>query len=256
MASDREFLTRLFANASGLVGPDELHARENTLPEPVRRYLHYAIAEGAQAIGTVRMQHGGDFRTKPDQRWFAIEGQQYFTAAHPGFVWKARIRPLPFLWIDARDSLVADRGNMLVKLVSVVPIADASSPEIDQGARLRWLAECCWFPYAFVGTCVGWTPIDARSARVAVRSSGLPVSAIVEVDDEGKLVGLRAERYRDVGGGKAVLTPWIGQYSDYRRFGGFRVPSFVDVRWLLDDQEFSYARFRILTIEYNLPKPF
>ena len=256
MASDRECLTELFAAASGVVGEDELGVRRDSLPEPVRRYLHYAIAEGAQPIRTVRMQHGGHFRTKPDQRWFAIKGQQYFTAAHPGFVWKARIRPAPFLWIDARDSLVAGRGNMLVKLVSTFRIADATGPEIDQGATLRWLAECCWFPYAFVGSCVEWTPIDGRAARMAVRRGGLPVSAIIEVDDEGKLAGLCAERYRDVGGGKALLTPWIGRYSDYRSFGGFRVPSFVDVRWLLDDQEFSYARFRILTIEYNPPSPF
>src|SRR5262249_11530139 len=136
-----------------------------------------------------------------DQRWFAIKGQQYFTAAHPGFVWKATIRPLPFVWIDARDSLVEGRGNMLVKLVSTFRIADAPGPEVDQGATLRWLAESCWFPYAFVGSCVEWTPIADRSARMAIRRSGLPVNAIVEVDDEGKLVGLHAERYRDVGGG-------------------------------------------------------
>jgi hypothetical protein len=256
MPSDRECLTGLFSSASGFVGPDELRARRNALPEPVRRYLQYAIGDGAQAIRTVRMQHGGHFRTKPDQRWLAIKGQQYFTAAQPGFVWKASIRPVPFLWIDARDCLLEGRGNMLVKLASLFPIADASGPEIDQGSTLRWLAECCWFPYGFVSSFVEWTPIDARSSRAAVRSAGLPVSAILEVDDEGRLVGLSAERYRDIGGGKAVATPWRGHYSDYRTFDGFRVPSFVDVGWLLEDREFSYARFRIQTIEYNVAERF
>jgi uncharacterized protein DUF6544 len=249
-------LQRLFSIAQGAVGTRELRARRDSLPDPVGRYLRYAISDGAPAISTVRMKHGGTFRTKPDQRWFTIKGQQYFTAAQPGFVWNASIWPLPFLWIEARDCLLGNHGNMLVKLASVFTIADASGPEIDQGAALRWLAECAWFPYAFVGSQVEWTPIDAHSARVSLRRDGLPVSAIVEFDDEGKLASLRAERYRDVGGGTAALTRWAGTYSDYRSVDGFRVPYLVDVRWILDGQEFSYARFRITTIEYGVPKQF
>jgi hypothetical protein len=62
---------------------------------------------------------------------------------------------------------------------------------------------------------------------------------------------VRAERYRDVGG-KAVLTPWTGRYGDYREFGGFRVPASVEVAWDLEKEPFSYARFRITTLQYNV----
>jgi len=67
---------------------------------------------------------------------------------------------------------------------------------------------------------------------------------------------LRADRYRDVGDGTAVVTPWIGRYSDYRDFDGLLVPSFVGVMWLLPDGEFSYARFRVTALEYNVAARF
>jgi hypothetical protein len=78
------------------------------------------------------------------------------------------------------------------------------------------------------------------------------VSAVFDFDAEGKLTGLRAERYRDLGGGAAALTPFIGRYADYREFGGFRVPASVEVSWVLDEGEFTYARFTVTAIEYNV----
>jgi len=232
------------------VGPEQLQARWSTLPEPVRRYLWFAVADRAPSIASARLEHDGFFRIKPDQRWMKIKGRQDFTVATPGFVWRARVWPLPLAWIDARDSLTDGHGQMLVKLMSVVPLANARGPEIDQGSRLRWLAEGAWFPYAFVTDSVVWKPIDHRSARAILRCEGLPVEATLDVDDQGKLLQLRASRYRDIGGGKAVLTPWRGQYAHYGQFGNFRVPTSVEVSWELPDGVFTYARFRVAHLAF------
>jgi hypothetical protein len=202
------------------------------------------------------MRHGGFFRTKPDQRWLAIEGEQYFSAAEPGFVWNASVRPAPLLWIDARDRLLSGRGDMLVKLMSLFGIADASSPEIDQGAKIRWLAESAWFPYAFVGNQIRWEAIDDDCAQATLLSEGLPVSAQFEIDDDGELASIRADRYCDVGRGRAVLTQWTGRYSDYRVFSGFLVPSYVEVAWELESGSFTYARFQVTVLEYNTSERF
>lgn len=242
----------LFASAALSVGRDQLRARREALPGPIRRHLQYAVREDAPAIRTARLQHDGFFRTSPTQPWWKITGEQYFSTARPGFVWNARVRPAPLLWVEARDALLHERGNMLVKFLSSIPIANASSAEIDQGATLRWLAESAWFPYALVSDCIQWDPIDERSARATVRYEGPPASAVFEVDDEGKLVRLRAERYRDLGEGKSALTPWGGDYRDYQDFKGFRVPTSVEVGWDLGTPPwFTYARFRILTLDYN-----
>ena len=88
-------IARLFANADRGVGPDQLHARWDGLPGPIRRYLRYAIREGAPATRTARLKHAGTFRPAAGGPWIPIEGEQYFAAAAPGFVWHATIRPMP-----------------------------------------------------------------------------------------------------------------------------------------------------------------
>jgi hypothetical protein len=238
------------------IGRDVLEARWDTLPIPIQRHLTYAISANAPEIRTARLRHGGTFRMSPNARWSPIEGAQYFSVAHPGFVWFASLHLAPLLWIQARDRLVDGRGNMRVKPLSTFTIADASGPEIDQGSTLRWLAESVWFPYALAGAAVEWAAIDAHSARASLRTDGLPVQAIFDVDADGRIVGLHAERYRDVGGGRSVLTPWSGRYSNYVEYGGFRVPSSVEVTWDLETGPFCYARFVITALEYNMVGPF
>ena len=138
----------------------------------------------------------------PSSRWFRVDGEEYFTIARPGFVWNASLWPAPPVWIEARDSLLSNRGEMLIKVYSLFTIADARSAEIDQGARLRWLAECVWLPYGFIGSGIAWEPIDGRSARATLLDDGLPVSAVVEIDEEGKLTCIRGDRYKGFGGRK------------------------------------------------------
>src|SRR4051812_26440962 len=246
----------VFSDARRTLGAEDLKARWERLPPPIQRHLQYAIQSNAPSIRTARLRHAGTFRTGPDQRWSPISGEQYFSVGCPGFVWFARLRLAPGLWIQARDRLVAGRGNMLVKPLSAFAIADASGPEIDQGAALRWLAESVWFPYAFAADTVAWEAIDAGSARASLRTDGSSVQAIFEVDTDGRIVHLRAERFRDLGGGRSLLTPWSGRYGDYAEFGGFHVPSSVEVSWDLTDESFSYARFNVTALEYNVTEPF
>ena len=131
-------------------------------------------------------------------------------------------------------------------------MSDASGPEIDQGSRLRWLGEAVWFPYGFVSDEVWWEAVDGRSAKVTLRPNGVAVTAVAEFDDDGKLTAFRADRYRDVGRGKAVLTPWVVRCDRYQTFGGFRVPTSIEIRWILSEGEFESIRFRVTSVEYNV----
>jgi hypothetical protein len=246
----------VLADAHASLGPDQLSAKWHTLPDPIQRHLHYAIGANAPALRVARLRHDGTFRTAPDQRWMPIEGEQYFAVSSPGFVWFATLHLAPFLWIQARDCFVSGRGSMLVKPLSLFAVADASGPEIDQGSALRWLAESLWFPYALVSDAIEWESIDARSARATLRRDGLATRAVFEIDEEGKIAALHADRYRDVGNGRSVLDAWSGRYRDYIECSGFRVPSSVEVTWNLSSGPFSYARFRITTLEYNVAEPF
>jgi hypothetical protein len=246
----------LYSNPGPGVGPEEVAARRAALPEPVQRYLRYALRDATPELRTVRILHGGSFRTKPDAPWSPIEGEEYFTVGKPGFVWAARMEASRFLWIGVRDRVIDGHGNMLVKLYSAFTVVDATGPEMDEGSRMRWLAETMWFPSALAGKGIGWEAIDAHSARATLLDGGLPVSVVFDFDDEGKISGLHAQRYYDAGGGRFVLMPWLGRAADYRELGGIRVPTSVEVAWGLASGEFTYARFHVTALEANIPERF
>lgn len=246
----------LFGEVAAAVGPNELKERLKALPEPVRRHLDYAIPPGFPAIRTVRLRHGGYFRTKQDGNWLPIVGEEYFTVGQPGFVWVGQVRMLPLVWMVARDRLLAGRGSMLVRLCSMFTVVKGSGREIDQGSLMRWLAEVVWFPYGFVGEGIGWEAIDSHSARATLIGANPPVSAVFETDAEGRFVRITGQRYFDDGRAKPVMTRWVGICRNYREFAGLQIPASVEVKWVREEGEFSYARFEVTGVEYTLGERF
>ena len=48
-----------------------------------------------------------------------------------------------------------------------------------------------------------------------------------------------------------VSTPWVGTFSDHAEVGGFRIPLYGEVGWMIDDELVLYWRGRIQTAEYR-----
>jgi hypothetical protein len=232
-------------------------ARLGALPIPVRRYLERAIGARQRPVRTVRLGHGGTFRTKLDGAWAPIRGEQYFAADPPGFVWWGRVRMAPGLWIEARDRSVGGVGSMLVKAASTVTLADARGPELDQGALLRLLGEMLWFPTALLDArYVTWTALDDRRALAALRVGGREAAAVFEFGEDGLPAAFQAERYRDLGNGRSVLTPFRGESADYREVDGMLVPHRMTAAWEVDGRPIPYARFLVERLEYDAVAPF
>ena len=233
------------------------HRRVEELPAPVRRYAARAVGARERAVGRARLRHGGTFRTNLEGAWLPIRGEQYFAADPPGFVWWGSVRVAPAVWVDARDRSLGGVGNMLVSLESTFTLADSSGPELDQGALHRLLGEMAWFPTAFLdGRYVTWTAIDERRARAALKMKGREVAGVFEFGEDALPVAFVADRYRDLGGGKSVLTPWSGQYGDYREIDGLLAPHDVSVYWHVDGERIPYARFLVERLEYDVTTPF
>jgi Family of unknown function (DUF6544) len=226
------------------------------LPAPVRRYIARAVGERDRAVRTARLRHGGTFRTKLESTWVPIRGEQDFAADPPGFVWWGRVRVAPGLWFDARDRSVGGVGNMHASLESSVTVVDGSGPEIDQGALLRLLGEMVWLPTAFLDERhVTWDAVDARRARATLRVGGREVTAVFAFGEDGLPVEVLADRYR-AQDGTSVLTPWSGQFGDYREVHGLLVPHRVIATWHVGGQPISYARFQVDRLEYDATTAF
>ena len=244
---------RALLAAAGSADARPVEARElEKLPLPVRRWLEVSGAVGRPHATTVRLEQSGEFRMGPDKPWMPVAAEQYFSVDPPGFVWSVKSRMMGVLPIAGRDRYADGRGHMLIKLASLLTVADGAGPEIDQGALVRYLTETVWFPSAALRDTISWEAIDARSARATMRHAGIVATAVFAFDERGRVASLAAERFMSAEGG-ARLEKWFIPVTEWRTVRGIEVPVRGNAVWKLAGGDFDYFRWEISDVEVNHP---
>jgi hypothetical protein len=218
------------------------------LPAPVQRYLRHAGVVGRPMVDRVRIHQEGRMHPSVDGPWLPISADQWYSVEPPGFVWSATLRIGPLPVIRGRDRYLDGHGAMLIKGGALVPIVDATGPEIDQGSLMRHLSEMPWFPSAFLRDRVSWEAVDDASARVTLRDGDRTVSGVMSFDDEGRLTEFRAERYRMIGGGFELQT-WSAPTLAYGEFEGLRLPVKGAATWKAPEGDLTYIELELTEVE-------
>ncbi|SHN14019.1 DUF6544 family protein [Mucilaginibacter sp. OK098] len=218
------------------------------LPEPVQRYFKHILTEGQPYINYARLIHTGQFKAGPDKKWASIKGEQYFTMEKPGFIWKGKT------WMfTARDMYIRGKGRLIVSLFSLYNIVNAEGEKISQGELLRWLAENVWFPTNLLpGKNLGWTAIDTHTAKLTFNHNELSCCYIVTFNNKGEITQFETKRYM----GEESLETWVGKLGNYKEMNGIMVPTSIEAIWKLPKGDFSYAKFNVIKIEYDIPRKF
>ncbi|GAB4136724.1 MAG: hypothetical protein Fur0041_11290 [Bacteroidia bacterium] len=222
------------------------------LPEPVRKWLSNAHVIGHKKIHEVWLKQKGRMRTTPDGDWMDSDARQYFNVTAPGFIWITDVSSGPFIKMRGRDKFENGKGHMLIKVWSVIPVADAKGKEIDQGTMLRYLGEIVWFPSAALEPYLKWEAVDSSCAKVIMTLNGDSVNAMFRFNTIGDPVSFEAERYY-TGKKQTTLEKWVVEIdpNSYRNFGLFRVPAKSAVVWKLKEGDFKWFELEITDIRYQ-----
>jgi hypothetical protein len=223
------------------------------LPVPVQNWLRQSGVIGREKIRVVRLKQEGKMKIKPDGKWLSAEAEQYFTTAEPAFIWQVKVNLFPFVGFVGRDKYENGSGNMLIKLLSLIPVVNADGPEIDQATLLRYLGEMIWFPTAAVSDYIDWEAVDDTSAQATMSYGGITASAVFEFNDQGEVVEFRCQRYY-TGSGESSLEDYIARVGGYREFAGRKIPARGEAVWQLESGEYSYYQFEITEVDYNQPE--
>jgi len=218
------------------------------LPEPVQRYFKHVLKDGQPYISCVRLKHDGQFKTALDKNWMNIEGEQYFTAGKPGFIWRGTTS-----MFTARDMYIADKGRLIVSLFSLYNVVDGTGDDFNEGELQRWVSESVWFPTNLLpGERITWSAIDERSAKLVFNYKTISFFYVVTFNEIGEITQMETERFM----GDEGRNPWLCKMADYSKINGVVVPTEAEAIWNLKQGEFSYAKFEINEIEYNRPERF
>jgi hypothetical protein len=215
---------------------------------PVQRYFKYVLKEGQSYISYVSLLHDGQFKTGLDKGWTDIKGEQYFTTERPGFIWKGSTS-----LFTARDMYIADKGRLIVSLLSLYNVVDGQGDSFNQGELLRWLAENVWFPTNLLPSDkLKWIAIDENTAKLTFSYKGMSLFYIVTFNSSGGIIRMETKRYME----KDKLETWIGKLGGYKETNGIVVPTSIEAIWSLEKGEFSYAKFNVTKIVYDQPQLF
>lgn len=218
------------------------------LPPVVQKWLERSGVVGKEIARRVHLKQRGEMKTKPGGNWIPFEAEQWNSINPPGFIWTTQILAGPGMTIAGRDKYEDGRGNMLIKLMWLFPVADTKGPETDQGAMLRNLAEVCWFPSAACNGYIQWQQLDSLTAQATMTNGGITASGIFRFNSDGDVVSFEAKRYYDRKEG-ATLEDWLVVNKGWREFDSVRVPYKSEITWKLKDGDFTWLKLEITDIQ-------
>ena len=215
---------------------------QTDLPPLVARFVERNVQPGTPPA-RVRFAQVGQMQLKPG-RWLRFEAEQEAATEQVEFSWRARFPIAPLVALRVDDWYRAGNGALEVKLFGL-PLKRSQGVDVARGEAMRYLAELPWVPHAFVANReLEWREVDESTVEVATTIVGSRAAVRLHFDDEGDIVAASAQnRPRAVG--KAVPTPFAGEFGAYELFDGIRLPTTAAVRWELPEGPFVYFRGRI-----------
>ncbi len=241
-------VSRLFLQSEKIKGDVFYQNQVSGLPTPVRNYFIHVLKEGQPPISFARVKHTGRFRIALNSKWTPITGEEYFTIAKPGLLWKGKTKKF-----TAVDAFLWGKGSLSVYLFGFIRISHGSGCKFSQSELLRWLGESVWFPTALLpNDHIYWEPIDNHRAKLVFSHKKTVIFYNVTFNDDHEIVQLETNRYM----GNRKLETWVGKLSNYKMRNNILIPTTIQATWKLKQQDFTYAVFNLIEIDYDQPKKF
>lgn len=221
------------------------------LPPCVQKWMERSGVVGQEKIHTVRLTQTGRMRNEEGKPWMPIAAVQYTNVDRPGFVWIAKVKAAPLINLYGRDKYYQGHGNMLIKLLALIPVVNAQPcRELDQGAMLRFLCEMIWYPSAAINDYIKWEDINAHSAKATMTWQGVSAFMVFNFNEQGDMISNIGPRYQEVKG-DYILNDWSGVARQYREFNGIRILNQADVIWRYKTGDFNWLQIEVTDIDYN-----
>lgn len=222
------------------------------LPTIIQKWLTNSGVVGTKTIFNVYLTQELQLKLKPDQEnWNEGKAEQYFTIHPPAFNWNISTEMNSFLSVVGRDKFFEGKGEMIIKLLSVIPVANAKDEKkIDQATLQRYLAEIVWFPSASLSQHIEWETIDAHAARATMTYRGTVGSGVFHFDKYGNFEKFVAMRYQDSNAEKP--TEWTVIATKIEERNGIKIPIECEASWELKSGNWTWLRLKITDIQYNL----
>jgi len=224
------------------------------LPFIVQRYLKYSVRQGTKKPEFVRLKMKGEYKLNLDSEWMPITAEEYYSVKNPGFIWNAKLKYFGPIWLNIIDAYVNTRGNQLTKLFSSVTIKNIQGNELDQSYLDRYLLESIFCPTLLLKEKnVRWQSIGQLRARAVLWDKSHRTTVDFFFNKKAEVIRIESEnRYRIVDTG-FERTKFTIHLANYKEFNNIKIPAYFEIQWNLPGNNFTFGKFEIIDIGYDIP---
>lgn len=224
------------------------------LPTTVQKWVMNSGILGKELVHHVYLEQDAQMLMKPEQKeWNSAKAKQYFTIEPPAFNWRVNLKMKKVLPVMGRDRFENGKGEMTIKLFSLIPVVNAkNSGKINQATLQRYLAEIVWFPSAALSRYITWEAVDDSSARATMEYNGTKGSGVFHFDGNGNFEKFVTMRFKDAH--DTEPTQWSVIATKNEEINGIKIPVEAKANWKLRDGEWTWLKLKITDITYNTQK--
>jgi hypothetical protein len=238
---------------SGVFDPSSIEG----LPEPARRYFNFSIAPDSPIVSAVELEMAGELGlgSLDDPKYSPMTAQQVLAPPH-GLVWRVQIGA-----ISGSDGSTPTFSWTRFWLFGLIPIVRAGNNEDHRRSAFgRVVAESAfWAPATLLPSDnVRWEAIDEKSARAIVSINDLEQNVDVTVAQDGQPTQVIISRWSNENPNREYrLQPFGGYLNDFRRFGGYMLPTSVEGgNHFGTDEYFPFFKAKISEIRFVADREF
>lgn len=222
------------------------------LPLLMQTYLRRMGVVGRAHVRNLRLTFRAEMRSSATSPWMPATATQYDFFDEPArlFHMKARRAGIP---MDIYHRYVAGAATFQVRLAGLIPMVDKAGAALTHDETVTLMNDVLVMaPAAVVDLPFTFEDIDAQTLRATFRNAGFTVSAVLTFDGAGDLVGFTSsDRAHDRDGGAAT---WSTPISGYAEVDDIRIGTRGDANWIEPSGEWTYGRFEITSIAYNVTR--
>lgn len=220
-------------------------AQVRGLPPGARRYLEHAVAPGAALASAVRLRMHGEIKLKGWVRFSADEVISW----ERGMIWRACV-PMRGLVVRGFDSFLDGQGTMRWKLFGLIPILNASGPDITRSAAGRVNIESIWLPSVLCADDVSWSAPNGSGIHARFTAHGETAEIDCTIDEAGALQAVNMPRWGNPEKAAFHYANFGGLVEKEGSFAGYTIPTQMRVGWYFGAKGFeSDGEFFRVTID-------
>jgi hypothetical protein len=222
-----------------------------TLPAPVQNWLRNSGVVGLPAVTAGKVLQQAEMKLKPEQeKWMTATAVQFTTIDNPAFIWSVDVKMNRFLSFRGRDKFENGKGEMLIKLNSLISVVNQRGDKLNEGTIQRYLGEMVWFPWLALTEHIRWEQVDDNTAKATMTYQGTTGTGTFFFNDQGDVTKFSAMRYNGNEAGSRRYE-WIMQIDGYDTFEGIRVPTSMSATWKFDKGDWTWLKLKVPEIRYS-----